>query len=218
MLTYYDGASGERAELSRRTVANWTAKTANYLADELELDPDAHVGIALPVHWLTAVLVLGCWAAGLQTTFDPAASSSEVVFGGTGAGDPPGLVPVDLDRPALAGAGGGGLVTDLLACPDVFTDRAEPGGVLHESAERSWTGAALAEAALAAAGAGRVVCTADPATPRGFRGGLLAPLGGGGAVLCRNVTAAQLERIAVTERAVVTAGPILPGLPELGPG
>jgi len=40
MFTYYDGASGDRAELSRRTVANWATKAANYLAGRVEGIPD----------------------------------------------------------------------------------------------------------------------------------------------------------------------------------
>src|SRR5215468_10131545 len=35
LLTYYDDATGERAELSAATLANWVAKTANLLQDEL---------------------------------------------------------------------------------------------------------------------------------------------------------------------------------------
>ena len=34
-ITYYDDATGERVELSTATLANWAAKTANLLRDEL---------------------------------------------------------------------------------------------------------------------------------------------------------------------------------------
>ena len=34
-ITYYDDASGERIEVSTVTLANWAAKTANLLRDEM---------------------------------------------------------------------------------------------------------------------------------------------------------------------------------------
>ena len=34
-ITYYDDATGERIEVSAVTLANWAAKTANLLRDEL---------------------------------------------------------------------------------------------------------------------------------------------------------------------------------------
>ena len=45
LVTYYDLASGERVELSGVTTANWVAKTANFLIDEL----DAEVGTRVRV-------------------------------------------------------------------------------------------------------------------------------------------------------------------------
>ena len=35
LLTWYDDATGERTELSGATLANWVAKTANLLVDEV---------------------------------------------------------------------------------------------------------------------------------------------------------------------------------------
>ena len=49
-ITYYDDATGERIELSTATLANWAAKTANLLRDELGAGPGSHVGILLPAH------------------------------------------------------------------------------------------------------------------------------------------------------------------------
>ncbi|MGZ6800934.1 MAG: TIGR03089 family protein, partial [Mycobacteriaceae bacterium] len=34
-ITYYDDATGERVEVSAITLANWAAKTANLLRDEM---------------------------------------------------------------------------------------------------------------------------------------------------------------------------------------
>ena len=58
-ITYYDDASGERIELSAVTLANWAAKTANLLRDELGAGPDSRVAVLLPAHWQTAAVLLG---------------------------------------------------------------------------------------------------------------------------------------------------------------
>ncbi|MFC7544797.1 TIGR03089 family protein [Plantactinospora sp. GCM10030261] len=64
LLTWYDDATGERTELSGATLANWVAKTANLLVDEVGLATDDPVGVLLPPHWQTAAVLLGCWSAG----------------------------------------------------------------------------------------------------------------------------------------------------------
>ncbi|GAB2628030.1 TIGR03089 family protein [Prescottella soli] len=69
-ITYYDDATGERIELSAVTLANWAAKTANFLCDEFALMPDARVSVLLPAHWQTAAVLLGAWWAGLEVTLD----------------------------------------------------------------------------------------------------------------------------------------------------
>lgn len=66
LITYYDEATGERTELSATTYANWVAKTANVLCDELEINPGDRVGVALGVHWLTPVFMGAIWLCGAQ--------------------------------------------------------------------------------------------------------------------------------------------------------
>ena len=39
LITHYDDATGERMELSGTTAANWTAKAANLLRDECDVEP-----------------------------------------------------------------------------------------------------------------------------------------------------------------------------------
>jgi uncharacterized protein (TIGR03089 family) len=63
-VTYYDIATGERTELSGTTTANWVAKTANLLVDELDAETGTRVEVALPTHWLRTVWILATWAAG----------------------------------------------------------------------------------------------------------------------------------------------------------
>ncbi|SCL19532.1 TIGR03089 family protein [Micromonospora rhizosphaerae] len=71
LLTWYDDATGERTELSGATLANWVAKTANLLVDEVALAPGDTAGVLLPPHWQTAAVLLGCWSAGLAVVDTP---------------------------------------------------------------------------------------------------------------------------------------------------
>src|SRR5438128_1833648 len=63
LVTHYDDALGSRIELSRATVANWAAKTANWLRDELDVEVGSPVSVNLPAHWQT-VGVLSVLSAG----------------------------------------------------------------------------------------------------------------------------------------------------------
>jgi uncharacterized protein (TIGR03089 family) len=75
-ITYYDDATGERVELSTATLANWAAKTANLLRDELGAGPGSRVAVLLPAHWQTAAVLFGIWWVG-----------AEVVLPGEGPAD-----------------------------------------------------------------------------------------------------------------------------------
>jgi uncharacterized protein (TIGR03089 family) len=66
LLTFYDDATGERTELSRATLANWVAKTANLLVDGCGLGVADLAAVHLPAHWQTAAVLLGCWSAGVS--------------------------------------------------------------------------------------------------------------------------------------------------------
>ncbi|MBW0013579.1 TIGR03089 family protein [Mycobacterium sp.] len=72
-ITYYDDATGERIELSGVTLANWAAKTANLLRDELGAGPASRVAILLPAHWQTAAVLFGVWWIGAEAVLDGAA-------------------------------------------------------------------------------------------------------------------------------------------------
>jgi len=65
-ITYYDDATGERIELSTATLANWAAKTANLLRDELGAEPGSRVALMLPAHWQTAAVLFGIWWIGCE--------------------------------------------------------------------------------------------------------------------------------------------------------
>lgn len=167
-LTWYDDAPGptrgERIELSGRVLANWTAKAANLLQDDLEVGPGVVVALDLPPHWRAAYWLFAAWAVG-----------AEVVVGGSLAHHTPAVVVTDdpedwaaapaavvaVSLPAL----GRGWTGDPLAAGVVdeakelatYGDRFEPwvapGGddIALRTPAGLWTYAALVPAARAAA-------------------------------------------------------------------
>ncbi|MEV6527165.1 TIGR03089 family protein [Longispora sp. NPDC051575] len=68
LLTFYDDSTGERTELSAVTLDNWVSKTANLLVDGHGLGHGDTAAVALPPHWQTAAVLLGCWRAGLSVS------------------------------------------------------------------------------------------------------------------------------------------------------
>jgi uncharacterized protein (TIGR03089 family) len=78
-VTYYDEATGERTELSVKSLANWIAKTHFLLVDELGLGAGDTALISLPAHWISVAPLLGALTAGLRLTAD---GPAEVAFVG----------------------------------------------------------------------------------------------------------------------------------------
>ncbi len=70
LVTFYDDDTGERTELSSTTYANWVAKTAGVLVEDLDLAPGDRVRFALPTHWLGPVFLGAAWLAGLEVVQD----------------------------------------------------------------------------------------------------------------------------------------------------
>ncbi|PRW62654.1 TIGR03089 family protein [Actinopolyspora mortivallis] len=81
LITHYDEAVGGRVELSRATVANWAAKTANWLTEELDVEPGTPVAVRLPAHWQTAGILLGAWWCGARVVHSPSAAEAAFVPG-----------------------------------------------------------------------------------------------------------------------------------------
>jgi len=77
-ITYYDDAGGERIELSTVTLANWAAKTANLLREELGAGPGSRVAVLLPAHWQTAAVLLGVWWIGAEVVL--ANGAADIAF------------------------------------------------------------------------------------------------------------------------------------------
>ncbi len=82
-LTFYDDAPGpthgERIELSGRVLANWVAKAANLLQDDLDGAPATTVGLHLPAHWRAVYWALAAWSVGSTVVLGPEARSADVV-------------------------------------------------------------------------------------------------------------------------------------------
>lgn len=76
-VTYYDEAGGERSELSVKSLANWVAKTHHLLTTELGLGVGDTALVAVPAHWISVPILLGCLTAGLELT---AEGTSDVAF------------------------------------------------------------------------------------------------------------------------------------------
>ncbi|MGH3754357.1 MAG: TIGR03089 family protein [Pseudonocardiaceae bacterium] len=80
-ITHYDDTAGSRVELSGATLANWAAKTANWLRDELDVQPGDAVAVLLPPHWQTAGVLLGAWWCGATVTASPSSAVSVALCG-----------------------------------------------------------------------------------------------------------------------------------------
>ncbi len=80
-ITHYDDDAGSRVELSGATLANWAAKTANWLRDELDVQPGDAVAVLLPPHWQTAGVLLGAWWCGATVTALPAGAGTVALCG-----------------------------------------------------------------------------------------------------------------------------------------
>jgi len=86
-VTYYDEASGERAELSVKSLANWVVKTHHLLATELGLGVGDTALVAVPAHWISVPILLGCLTAGVELTADGATDVAFVAPATLGAAD-----------------------------------------------------------------------------------------------------------------------------------
>jgi uncharacterized protein (TIGR03089 family) len=231
LLTFYDDATGERAELSTTTFGTWVAKTANLLRDDLAVEAGATVALDLPCHWQAAVWLQSAWALGLHvvpaggaadvhvTTYDPAgpppSGAGEVVALGLGplalprrdAQPPPGTT-LDYDW-EVAGHG------------DRFTPSwpVDPDAPALTTADGSWTGAELAAAAQAQQVPGRALLLTQPLTTlTTVLGGLLVPLASDvTAVLCRHPDNLRLPSRVAQEEVVLDVTSDASGAPRWVP-
>ena len=69
LFIYCDDATGERVGLGAAELGEWSAATAALLTEECGLASGDRVGVLLPPHWQTAVVLLGAWSAGMEVSF-----------------------------------------------------------------------------------------------------------------------------------------------------
>jgi uncharacterized protein (TIGR03089 family) len=191
-ITYYDDADGltrgERIELSGRVVANWVAKAANLLADELDVERGDVVVLDLPAHWRAVYWALAAWRVGAVIALEPDSRAVVVVTDRPQDVATPGARVVAVSLPALARSWVGGSLdgaideaADLLSQPDVFEPFDEPddGDDAWVAGGEQLTAAALDErCARRAADAGwahgeRVALVPSPGARVGAHGGAL---------------------------------------------
>jgi uncharacterized protein (TIGR03089 family) len=97
LLTYYDDATGERAELSAVALGGWAARTASLLREGCGLGTGSRAAVLLPPHWQTAAVLLGAWSAGVAVSFRLAATAGLPVLE-PGADEPLDVTFVARDR------------------------------------------------------------------------------------------------------------------------
>jgi len=213
LLTFYDDETGERTEVSATTAANWVAKTANLLRDDLDVEVDEAVAVLLPAHWQTAVVLLALWSIGAVPTATPADGLVVVAGAGlpvAGAREVLGLSLLPMNgRLPHPPAGVVDYAAEVLAAPDVFVG-GEPSG--QADAERAYRRAG--ELGLAA---GDRLLVTDAVGLADAVDWLLAPLAAGASVvLCRHADLKRLPARVAQERVSVTLGRPVSGVRPTG--
>jgi len=221
LITYHDEASGERSELSAKSLANWVAKTHHLLGTELGLGAGDTALIALPAHWISVPALLGCLTAGLAVT--TSAADADVAFVcPASAPSAAGVDDVYVIAPDSAAVGLGAAVPtgvqDYVVAvrpqedkwPGVRFDAA-PGDVCIDGLSRAAVAAAARDRAieLGLARSARVLSTRDWNGYADWVDALLAPLAVGGSVVyVRNcIDPTVLDRCAAQERVSVILAP-----------
>ena len=141
-ITVYDDTEsatrGERIELSARVLANWVAKGANLLCDDLDVGGGSVVQLDLPPHWRTLYWALATWSVGAAVDV-PARRRSDA--GGAAAaadsGDAGGDVVVTdaVDVASAATASGADVVFVTLAALARSATVPVPAGAVDEARE-----------------------------------------------------------------------------------
>ncbi|WP_211281182.1 TIGR03089 family protein [Mycobacterium angelicum] len=214
-ITYYDDATGERIELSAVTLANWAAKTANLLRDELGAGPASRVAILLPAHWQTAAVLFGVWWIGAEAVLDGAADIALCTAerlaeadAAVGLGGEVAVLSLDPFGKAVPDLPIG--VTDYATAVRVHGDQMiperNPGPALAgRSAEQILADCESAATAKGLTPQDRVLSSASWATPEELVDGLLAVLAvGASLVYVANPDPNSLQRKTDTEKVTRT--------------
>lgn len=209
LVTFYDDETGERVELSVTTYANWVAKAASLLVDELDLERGDRMRIDLPTHWLVPVFLGAAWTAGLVVS---EAEDPDVVVCGSATLDhwaertdattvlACALLPLGVRFAGPVPPGVHDVGAEIWGQPDAFIPWDPPTGddAAHDLGGTVTTQADLWDAAadgtLVTVG-GRLLSEANPASPPGIAT-FCEPLVSGGSLIL--VTRAERERVEAT--------------------
>jgi uncharacterized protein (TIGR03089 family) len=226
LITYYDDATGERVGLSASEVGGWSAATSALLVSQCGQRAGCQAAVLMPPHWQTAVILLGCWATGVEVSFRGWSTA-----GLTPAGEP-------LDVSFVAQQRVGSWLDDVPSAAYQFAVRlgssspTPPGYDDFESSVRPWLGTSYPPARVDPRGRATVTgetygaygaMAADAADMRGIRRGdrvlvdtaaseqpliwLLAPLSVGATiVLCANLDRSRLDSRIAAERVTQVFG------------
>jgi uncharacterized protein (TIGR03089 family) len=214
-VTYYDEATGERTELSVKSLANWVAKTHHLLVDELDVGVGDTALVATAAHWITYPALLGCLTAGLALTSDDGGAAAVAFVDPEHAERAAGVLDVYAFAPQSAAVGFGdatpaGSSDYVLSVrpqqdkwPTVYLAASEQDPCLAGQSRGEVMVRARDRAAdLGLDRGGRLLSTAEWADADAWVDALFVPLAiGGSVVLVRNAGAETLDRRAAQERA-----------------
>jgi uncharacterized protein (TIGR03089 family) len=207
LVTFYDDATGERVGLSVATYANWVAKTASLLVDELDVGRGDRMSVRLPTHWLGPVFLGAAWTAGMSVVDD---QDAEVLVVGPddveGAASSGGhvlacaLLPMGVRFAAPVPAGVHDFGLEVWSQPDAFLphDPATPD-------DEAVPGRSQAELLAGPGVADRLLSRESPVSGEGLTTFVQTLVGGGSTVWVRNPDPALWDRHREQERA--SSGP-----------
>jgi uncharacterized protein (TIGR03089 family) len=212
LITHYDDEAGSRVELSVATTANWAAKTANWLVEEVDVEPGDEVAVLLPAHWQTLGILLGAWWCGAHVvTFDADARIAFVAPGEASGTTTTAVVALDAMGMGLTSPPADGaldFLSDVRLAGDDFVPLFPiPGNTpaLNSSTVDELVNEAQARAEeLGILAGSRVLSTVDWTAPGGILDGVLAPLSVGAHIVqVTNSDPAKLDDRRRAERTTV---------------
>lgn len=202
-ITHYDDAQGSRVELSVATLANWAAKTANWLVEEFDIEPGDQVCVRLPAHWQTAGVILGAlWCGAHLVDHD---GGARVAFLAPGASDDGAeaaaivaLDPMGRGLPETPPDGRFDYLSDARLAGDDFSPLLpvppDTPALMSASVDEVLASARDRAAALGIGPGDRVLSTRDWTLPDGVIDALLAPLSVGASIV--QVTGGDATKLA----------------------